>query len=414
MVSSQSKAGDKASGMIPLDASLPQETSQAVNDLSAFSFSAALGKIIRRNHLVAGLVISEMIALGAHTPSTSPPGLPANPAAASSDTFGDFSDSHRTHFRRRRGRSRNQSTNNVRTQTTPVRTSSDSDNFQAISNTANSFVSDQQTNSQPSSHTFSSENFRVTAPDRMLAQQLAKALDQAFEELSVTWLGRKTSPLRKDCLVTVTEVGGGAGATTNFIFDRGQVFDFKMDVRGTVEKLNYDIARHEVTHMLMAEYFKEPIPRWADEGAATIAESFIERRKMQIQLKIVMADKRDVSLENLFAVDEYPADLMPLYSQGHSLTAFLVAQGGAGTEGRRKFLRLIEDLCDKQVADYEAVAKHYGYPTISDLETAWRSWVGAGEPGWELDPKTCLTEVAPFCWPKQTPAFQGDVTYVGL
>ena len=81
----------------------------------------------------------------------------------------------------------------------------------------------------------------------------------------------------------------------------------------------------------------------------------------------------------MFAMMEYPPDMLPLYSQGYSLARFLIAQGG-----RRKFVTYVED--GLVTNDWtSATAKHYEFSSLSDLQLTWKDWVQAGSP--ELQPR---------------------------
>jgi hypothetical protein len=76
----------------------------------------------------------------------------------------------------------------------------------------------------------------------------------------------------------------------------------------------------------------------------------------------------------MFAMKEYPADIMPLYAQGYTLTEFLIQRGG-----RRRFLDFLGD--GMQSEEWSgATQRHYGYRDLAALQNAWLDWVRRGFP----------------------------------
>jgi hypothetical protein len=76
----------------------------------------------------------------------------------------------------------------------------------------------------------------------------------------------------------------------------------------------------------------------------------------------------------MFAMKEYPHDVMPLYSQGYSLARFLIAQGG-----QRKFLMYLADGMRDE--DWQRATKiHYGFVNLAMLQDTWLDWVRRGSP----------------------------------
>ena len=84
------------------------------------------------------------------------------------------------------------------------------------------------------------------------------------------------------------------------------------------------VLPHEVTHTIFATHFRRPLPRWADEGACTTVEHHSERQKQQMFLIDFLHTGRGIAFNQMFAMKEYPQDVMPLYSQGYSLARYLV------------------------------------------------------------------------------------------
>ena len=84
----------------------------------------------------------------------------------------------------------------------------------------------------------------------------------------------------------------------------------------------------------------------------------------------------------MFAMREYPHDVMPLYSQGYSVARFLVGQGG-----RRKFLDFLTDgMRDENWS--RAVKQCYGFDDLRVLQENWLAWVKQGSPALDAGRET--------------------------
>jgi hypothetical protein len=147
-----------------------------------------------------------------------------------------------------------------------------------------------------------------------------------------------------------------------------------MEIQGSRERLLDSVLPHEVTHTIFATHFGGPLPRWADEGACTTVEHSSERKKQELWLIRFLKTERGIPFNHMFAMTEYPGDIMPLYSQGYSVARFLIAQGG-----KRKFVEFVGAGLSHGNWN-EAVRSYYAYPSLGDFQTDWVEWVIAGSP----------------------------------
>ncbi|HET6881082.1 MAG TPA: hypothetical protein VFI31_13050 [Pirellulales bacterium] len=238
-------------------------------------------------------------------------------------------------------------------------------------------------------------NFIVRAANPEVAKEVGQAAEKYRRELAIEWLGKEMPTWYQPCPIVV-EVGPrlGAGGATSFIFDHGDVFGWQMSIQGSRERILDSVLPHEVTHTIFASYFRRPLPRWADEGASSTVEHESERRKQQRMLIQFLQTRRGIAFNDMFAMKQYPKDILPLYAQGHSLATFLVAQGG-----KREFLRYVKDGLDTN--DWRAATvAHYRYESLGKLQSAWLAWVRSGSPlpltgpaGEERDPRELPEEL---------------------
>ncbi|MCA9108491.1 MAG: hypothetical protein KDA52_00970, partial [Planctomycetaceae bacterium] len=253
-------------------------------------------------------------------------------------------------------------------------------------------------------------NFVVSASSPEFAKQVGEAAEVYRHELAIAWLGE---PLpgnwSQPCPITCKTGRIGAGGATTFTFNNGEVFGWKMDIQGTEERILDSVLPHEVSHMIFACHFRCPLPRWADEGAATLVEHESERLRQTKLLDQVIQTSKRIPLSQLLRIKEYPQDMqdvLTLYAEGYSLADYLVQK--KGDDGRAIFLSFLGDALR---GDWEgAFQKHYGISNVDDIEKEWTGWVMAGSP--VLQPAT-ETLVASNDTPSTSPEEPDDTTVRG-
>lgn len=224
--------------------------------------------------------------------------------------------------------------------------------------------------------TYSTPNFVVTAPTAEFAKQVGDLAEQYREQIAIEWTGKTLPRWYKPCPISVKVGQLGAGGATSFCFDRGEVFGWKMNIQGTEERILDSVLPHEVSHTIFACHFRRPLPRWADEGAATLVEHESERRRQQMLLDQVIQTSKRIPLKQLLSMKEYPKEMqqvLTLYAEGYSLANFLVQQGG-----KARYLKFLQDAHDRNWD--EAIARHYGLKNTDNLEKEWTGWIMAGSP----------------------------------
>ena len=218
-------------------------------------------------------------------------------------------------------------------------------------------------------------NFVVEAPNPQLAQKIGDAAEQYRHDLAIEWIGHPLPRWSQPCPITA-EVAPtlGAGGATSFVFDRGEVFNWTMTIQGSEERILDSVLPHEVTHTIFASHFRQPLPRWADEGACTTVEHPVERARQHRLLIEFLRTGRGISFPEMFAMKEYPADVLPLYSQGYSLARYLIERGG-----RKRYIQFVGDgLASSNWP--ESLSQYYGIHDIAKLQNVWLEWVKRGCP----------------------------------
>ena len=220
-------------------------------------------------------------------------------------------------------------------------------------------------------------NFTVDAPSAGLAQEVGDMAEYWRRQLAQQWLGKELPTWSEPCPIKVI-LRPGAGGETSFVFDRGHVFGWRMQIQGSRERILDSVLPHEVTHTIFASHFRQPLPRWADEGACTTVEHASEVSKMESMLIKFLRTKKGIRFSDMFAMKNYPQEVLPLYAQGHSVAKFLISQ-----HGKRKFLDFLGDgLQDENWP--RAVSDHFGHPNLQALQNSWMDWIRADRPELQL------------------------------
>lgn len=222
---------------------------------------------------------------------------------------------------------------------------------------------------------YRTQNFVVEAPNAQIAQTIGQWAEHYRKQKALEWLGQEMPPWPEPCPLRVTISMNGSGGATSFAFDRGRILSQEMQIEGALDRLVASVLPHEVTHTVLAHYFRQPVPRWADEGGSVLSEDDIERtRHDRLVREILNTPGRAIPLRRLFAMTQYPRDVMVLYAEGYSVTSFLV-----GKSNRSQFLAFVARGLR---GDWDgAVRQYYGYQSVEALEQDWLQHLRNTRPG---------------------------------
>lgn len=220
--------------------------------------------------------------------------------------------------------------------------------------------------------TFRTKNFTVTARTPEFAQQVGETAEQCRHDLAIFWLGAPLRAWSAPCPISVRAGEHlGAGGETSFTFAKGEVYGWQMKVQGSKERILDSVVPHEVSHTIFASYFREPVPRWIDEGAATFVEADVERNNYRNMLVDFLKNNRGIPFNDMVSFTEYPKDQMPFYSQGFSVCEYMILVGGP-----RRFVEFARTgITSKDWS--QAVRQYYGYENLGDLQVRWQGWISS-------------------------------------
>ena len=91
-------------------------------------------------------------------------------------------------------------------------------------------------------------NFVVSAATPQLAQEIGAAAERYRKQLAIDWIGAEMPNWSRPCpIVAKVSANLGAGGATSFVFDRGEVFGWKMEIHGSRERVLDSVLPHEIS-----------------------------------------------------------------------------------------------------------------------------------------------------------------------
>jgi hypothetical protein len=234
-------------------------------------------------------------------------------------------------------------------------------------------------------------NFTVHADDPQVARQVAAIAEESRQALAREWLGEALPRWQAPCVVRVRVDESSPGGATSFSFHRTTVVDLSIAVNGPLEQILESVVPHEVSHTVFASRFCHPLPRWADEGAATLCEAEAEQHRQKLRVKQLLRNRRQMPLRRLLEMIDYPpggTDVFTLYAQGFSITDFLVQTGG-----KDRFIVFLKDA--RQRSWDEALKRIYGFKNVESFEREWNEWVAADSPRLETQGRDFVHSAPP-------------------
>lgn len=147
---------------------------------------------------------------------------------------------------------------------------------------------------------------------------------------------------------------------------QGKVVVRTIHLRANYPKLQTASLPHEVTHIVLADLFpNDPLPRWADEGIAALAEPDAEQQLRLADLAKPLAEGRLISLEKLTADAEFPPGNYAVhYAQSLSLLRFLVER-----DSPKAVLALLRE--QRKTGIEPALRRHFRVENLRALQALW-------------------------------------------
>jgi hypothetical protein len=206
-------------------------------------------------------------------------------------------------------------------------------------------------------------NFIVETARQEDAEEFARLAEHYRKQKAIEWLGKEMPTWREPCRLRVHVTANGAGGATTFDFGGNYIYQ-EMQIEGARERLKNSVLPHEITHTVFAHHFRQPVPRWADEGGSVYSEDEIERTRHDKLCKQILNAGDGIQLKALFRMKNYPRNVMSLYAQGYSVSKYLIEQSD-----RQTFLNFV--AAGMHNGWDGACKEYYGFKNVDDLEKNW-------------------------------------------
>ena len=104
---------------------------------------------------------------------------------------------------------------------------------------------------------YQTTNFEVAAPSPQLAKEIGDAAEVYRRDLAMEWLGKELPPWSRRCPIKArVSPQLGAGGATSFLFDRGEVYGWRMTIQGSRIRVLDSVLPHEIN----AYHLCQPLP----------------------------------------------------------------------------------------------------------------------------------------------------------
>lgn len=226
-----------------------------------------------------------------------------------------------------------------------------------------------------------SDNFQVCCEESAAhAKHLARHAEAVRTALRSKWLAssleEKWNPrcqivLHGSHQSYVSACGRGSEHTVGSSLinvSEGRTIARRIDLLGAGTDFLSAALPHELTHVVLRERFTSTeVPRWADEGAAILADPVAKQGRHHKDLGDALARRIAFRAAELLTRDEYPGpDRMgAFYGQSASVAKFLIER-----DSPERFVEFIEKAT---LLGYDAaLQKCYGIDGVTDLDRQWR------------------------------------------
>ena len=222
------------------------------------------------------------------------------------------------------------------------------------------------------------KNFRVWHHlNQADATQVAKSSEACRAEAGMKWFGSVGNDWTPICEIylhsTAQEYSKSTGAPavspghTTLKTEGIRVLSRRIDLHTDETNMMTGVLPHETTHVVLAGRLgDQPVPRWADEGMAVLAEP---KNRIQKHLDNLPKHARENTLfhvSRLMQMADYPEPKLvgPFYAQSVSLVDYLTR-----LKGPQAFSEFMKDGLKN---GYEsALSRHYAIQSYNDLNQSW-------------------------------------------
>jgi hypothetical protein len=225
-----------------------------------------------------------------------------------------------------------------------------------------------------------STNFVVhfLAGDEDLAAQIAESAERTRAELYRNWFAVEVPPdwnpkcqlfihSSQSTYAVATENRASSSGYSVTHSSRGRIVSQRVDMLKDGSDTLHAVMPHELAHVLLSNYFvRRPLPLWAEEGLAVLAETPEIRSAHLKKLDTYARRGALFSTQEIMGMRDYPAGDQRgvFYAQSVSLVEFFITR--RGTPQFMEFLNLAARQGSEPV-----LRRMYGVTSLQELHQDW-------------------------------------------
>jgi hypothetical protein len=225
-------------------------------------------------------------------------------------------------------------------------------------------------------------NFRILHKGRSqeLVEKVAAIAEQSRSKSLQKWFGEQEEKWQPACEIFLhattqeytreTNKPANSPGHSTVTMEGDRVISRRIDLHCDEPTMMAQRLPHETTHVvLVGKFGDKPLPRWADEGLAVMAEPREQIERYLAKLQDCRKARQLFYFNKMLEMQDYPEPrrVDAFYCESVSLVEFLIREKDAFT--LTKFLR------DGQHNGFEAAAKtHYGFASLNDMQQSWEKY----------------------------------------
>ena len=211
----------------------------------------------------------------------------------------------------------------------------------------------------------------VQTAELLRRELLTKWLGASAEQPLASWNPKCQIVLHPTLEKYVAACGRGSEHTIGSSLvklENDQPSSRRIDLLGARSDFLTAALPHELTHVVLKDRFLGmAMPRWADEGAAILADTFDKQGRHRHDLEDALARHRTFDSAALMTLEDYPQPdrVGTFYGQSVSLTEFLVAKASPS--------QFVNFIALARANGYDAALRQcYHISSVAELDHQWR------------------------------------------
>jgi hypothetical protein len=196
-------------------------------------------------------------------------------------------------------------------------------------------------------------------------------------------------------LIVLYRRGGPVESSSELTFAGGRLTRPWIHLAGPLEDVLENDLPREMTHVVLAAHFGKPLPRWAADGAARLAESAASQAKYDVCCRAMLTDGTAFHRSWMFKCHGDTGNRYHIVAESHSVTRFLLTRKAVlktpVTGDVPHLAELFRNPARPEAAflafaqlgaegDWDKAAKVvYGFDGVAALENAWIGWSSTPE-----------------------------------